>query len=114
MENARAKPTEVDQKLLKAAYSCDIEGITLALANGANPNIIDDNGDTPMNRLIYNWRNHYSPLDSFESIEEYEEYYGNSKPSREISLSKILEVLRQLMNAGAHSDVLQEMAHLRW
>ncbi|MGK8802409.1 MULTISPECIES: ankyrin repeat domain-containing protein [Acinetobacter] len=104
-QNARAKPTEVDQKLLKAAYSCDIEGITLALANGANPNIIDDNGDTPMNRLIDNWRNGHSPLDSFESIEEYKECYGNSKPSHEISLNQILGVLRQLINAGAHPDV---------
>lgn len=89
-EEAKPSLSKVDTTLIKAACNLDIDGIRQALADGANPNAIDYD-DTVLSSVIIAWSNYAS-------------FPPPSKKTNLISLSDVKEIMRLLLDAGAHPD----------
>ncbi|MDR3299270.1 MAG: hypothetical protein LBU43_04530 [Candidatus Accumulibacter sp.] len=97
---ARRSLSESDKALLKAAGKADFAAIRQALAEGASPNVT--NGEDPvLGLVIQGWQNH---LGACDAKDEDLPYYGIAKPERRIPLDEMLDVLKLLLEAGAHPD----------
>lgn len=89
-EEAKPSLSNVDIALIKATRNLDIDGIRKALTDGANPNAIDYE-DTVLGSVIIAWSNYAS-------------FPPPSKKMNLISLSDVKEIMRLLLDAGAHPD----------
>ncbi|MDR2689743.1 MAG: hypothetical protein LBB76_08315 [Azoarcus sp.] len=98
--DARRPLRDCDKALLKGAESVDFAAMRQALADGADPNITD--GEDPILGIVIRaWQEHLSACNANEKDLP---YYGGTRPERKIPLNEVLDMLKCLLDAGAHPD----------
>lgn len=99
--DARKPITEADHTLLLACEKLDKEAIAKSLEDGADPNVMDEAGYTPLKTLIY-----FASYNAMQLRYPEENYEGKYKyPAKPLTNEDVLSIFDMLLEAGAHPDL---------
>jgi hypothetical protein len=98
--DARKPLRNCDEALLKGAENADFAAMRQALDDGADPNVTD--GEDPVLGIVLRgWREHVGLC---EADEQELLACGRRRPERQIHVDETLDMLKRLLDVGAHPD----------